>query len=92
MVLFFQNFSQDPHCFGVQGILDAYRKALPQVQLYGPTNFSPVIDHVSRIASQQQTGQHYFVLLIITDGVISDMENTIHAIVRVKFLEINFPQ
>lgn len=36
---------------GVQGIVDAYRTALPQVRLYGPTNFSPIINHVARIAA-----------------------------------------
>lgn len=36
---------------GVQGIVDAYRVALPQVRLYGPTNFSPIINHVARIAA-----------------------------------------
>lgn len=36
---------------GVQGIVEAYRAALPQVRLYGPTNFSPIINHVARIAA-----------------------------------------
>lgn len=43
---------------GVQGIVDAYRACLPQVRLYGPTNFSPIINHVARFAAaaaQQQT-------------------------------------
>ena len=37
---------------GLQGILDAYQAAVRQVRLYGPTNFSPVINHVARFASQ----------------------------------------
>ncbi len=36
---------------GVQGIVDAYRMVLPQIRLYGPTNFSPIINHVARIAA-----------------------------------------
>lgn len=43
-----------PTCWyvaGVQGIVEAYRMALPQVKLYGPTNFSPIINHVAGIAS-----------------------------------------
>lgn len=31
--------------------MEAYRAALPQVRLYGPTNFSPIINHVARIAA-----------------------------------------
>lgn len=37
--------------------MEAYRACLPQVRLYGPTNFSPIINHVARFAaaaSQQQ--------------------------------------
>ena len=37
---------------GIQGIVDAYRQALPQVRLYGPTNFAPIINHVARFAAQ----------------------------------------
>lgn len=36
---------------GIEGIIQAYRSILPQVRLYGPTNFSPIINHVARIAA-----------------------------------------
>ena len=36
-----------------------------------------------RFAEAYKTGTHYFVLLIITDGVITDMPQTKEAIVRV---------
>ena len=39
---------------------------------------------VNRFATAYQTGTHYFVLLIITDGVITDMPQTKEAIVQVK--------
>ena len=44
-------------CVGVAGVVEAYRVCLPQVKLYGPTNFSPVINHVACFAKQaiQQT-------------------------------------
>ena len=41
------------------------------VQLYGPTNFSPVLRHVARFAADSRDGNNYFVLLIITDGIIT---------------------
>ena len=45
----FQNFNpSNPYCEGVQGILYNYYNALQRVQLYGPTNFAPVINHVAR--------------------------------------------
>lgn len=78
-----------PHCSGIDEILDLYRQALTQVQLYGPTNFASVINNTASIAKQYQDGKHYFVLLIITDGIISDMQNTINAIIDASKLPIS---
>ena len=69
---FFLNGRPDtPFCSGVEGILAAYRHSLSTVQLYGPTNFAPVINHVAKFASASTDGKNYFVLLIITDGIIT---------------------
>ncbi|XP_036415768.1 copine-1 isoform X1 [Colossoma macropomum] len=80
------NFNpSSPYCQGIDGIVQAYRMALPQVRLYGPTNFSPIINHVARIAAtaaQQPNAAQYFVLLIITDGEITDLDQTKQAIVN----------
>lgn len=62
---------------------------MSKVQLYGPTNFSPVINNTIEIAKQFQDGKHYFVLLIVTDGVISDMHQTINAIINASKLPIS---
>jgi len=83
------NFTQSPFCYGVQGILEAYRTALSMVQLSGPTNFTPVINHVARFAHEYQNGQQYFVLLILTDGIITDFEETKRAIVNASQLPIS---
>jgi len=50
------------------------------VQLYGPTNFAPVINHVTKIAQNCRDGKGYFILLILTDGVITDMPETIQVL------------
>uniref|UniRef100_A0A673ICN0 Copine-3 n=1 Tax=Sinocyclocheilus rhinocerous TaxID=307959 RepID=A0A673ICN0_9TELE len=80
------NFNTNsPYCQGVQGIVDAYRMVLPQIRLYGPTNFSPIINHVARIAAeaaQQTNAAQYCVLLIITDGEITDLDQTRQSIVN----------
>jgi len=39
---------QNPYCAGIAGVMDAYHRTLQAVRLYGPTNFSPVINHVAR--------------------------------------------
>lgn len=87
---FFLNGSPtDPYCAGIQGVLEAYQRTLQSVQLYGPTNFSPVIHHVAKFASSYRDGKSYFVLLIITDGVISDMQQTLEAIVQASTLPMS---
>uniref|UniRef100_A0A8C9YXS7 Copine Vb n=1 Tax=Sander lucioperca TaxID=283035 RepID=A0A8C9YXS7_SANLU len=73
---------ENPYCNGIEGILEAYHQSLKTVQLYGPTNFAPVVNHVARYSAAVQDGSQYFVLLIITDGVISDMAQTKEAIVN----------
>ncbi|XP_053308893.1 copine-1-like isoform X2 [Spea bombifrons] len=87
------NFNpSNPYCAGIQGVVDAYRQALPQVRLYGPTNFSPIINHVMRFAyaaAQQKVASQYFVLLIITDGEITDLNDTRNAIVQASKLPMS---
>nr|XP_046226533.1 copine-3-like isoform X2 [Scatophagus argus] len=87
------NFNpSNPFCAGIEGVVQAYQQCLPQVKLYGPTNFSPIINHVAhfgRQALQQQNASNYFVLLIITDGVITDMDETRSAIVNASRLPMS---
>ncbi|XP_073475795.1 copine-8 [Aquarana catesbeiana] len=80
---------QNPYCQGIEGVMEAYYRSLKSVQLYGPTNFAPVINHVARYAASVKDGSQYFVLLIITDGVISDMAQTKEAIVNASKLSMS---
>ena len=80
---FFLNLHpENPYCSGVDGLLAAYNTSLQSVQLYGPTNFAPVIQHTMKFAQAFQDGKQYFTLLIITDGIITDMEQTKWAIIN----------
>ncbi|CAA7404649.1 unnamed protein product [Spirodela intermedia] len=69
---------------GIPGIISAYFSALYNVSLAGPTLFGPVINAASTIASQSlaHNQQKYFILLIITDGVVTDLQETRDAIVK----------
>uniref|UniRef100_A0A4W6CMU5 Copine I n=1 Tax=Lates calcarifer TaxID=8187 RepID=A0A4W6CMU5_LATCA len=82
----------NPYCQGIQGIVEAYRMVLPQLRLSGPTNFSPIINHVASIATgaaQANSASQYFVLLILTDGEITDFDQTRDAIVRASRLPLS---
>ncbi|XP_029287074.1 copine-9-like isoform X1 [Cottoperca gobio] len=78
-----------PNCVGIEGVLEAYFQSLRTVQLYGPTNFAPVISQVARCAAEVTDGSQYFVLLMITDGVISDMAQTKEAVVNAASLPMS---
>ncbi|KXJ30155.1 Copine-8 [Exaiptasia diaphana] len=83
---------QNPFCDRVEGVIAAYFQSIQSVQLYGPTNFAPVIRKTVGIAKHsehQKPGQEYFVLLILTDGIISDMEQTKAAIVEAASLPVS---
>jgi len=87
------NFNpSNPFCAGVEGVMEAYRQCIMQVQLYGPTNFSPLINHVAKfaVAAQREGGsRNYYVLLIITDGEITDMDQTLFTIVQASGLPMS---
>lgn len=74
---------------GIDGILAAYSQAVCSVELYGPTWFAPVIRQAASLAEKYQRQQKYFVLLIITDGAILDMDATVDAIVAASNLPLS---
>eukprot|EP01156_Anaeramoeba_ignava_P021735 Anaeramoba_ignava/c19648_g1_i1.p1 GENE.c19648_g1_i1~~c19648_g1_i1.p1 ORF type:complete len:559 (+),score=173.45 c19648_g1_i1:100-1776(+) len=85
---------QNPMVYGVQGILQAYHNVFtwPGFTLWGPTNFAPIINSVAAIARQYTqipNMQKYFVLLFLTDGEITDFEETKRAIVNAADLPIS---
>ncbi|KAK3403621.1 hypothetical protein EUGRSUZ_K00066 [Eucalyptus grandis] len=76
---------------GIQGIMMAYTSALLNVSLAGPTLFGPVISNAAQIAGQSLANGHhrYFVLLIITDGVVTDLQETKDALVKASDLPLS---
>ncbi|KAJ4961475.1 hypothetical protein NE237_021385 [Protea cynaroides] len=76
---------------GIQGIMVAYASALHNVSLAGPTLFGPVINSAALIASCSLANNQnkYFVLLIITDGVITDLQETKDALVKASDLPMS---
>ncbi|XP_078214142.1 copine-7 isoform X2 [Callithrix jacchus] len=87
------NFNpEDDECEGIQGVVEAYQNCLPRVQLYGPTNVAPIISKVARMAAAEEhtaEASQYYILLILTDGVVTDMADTREAIVRASRLPMS---
>ncbi|EPS66268.1 hypothetical protein M569_08509, partial [Genlisea aurea] len=76
---------------GVEGILNAYASALHNVKLAGPTLFGHVVTTAAQIAGESvaRHERKYFVLLIITDGVITDLQETKDALVTASDLPLS---
>eukprot|EP00741_Cyanophora_paradoxa_P024154 tig00021742_g23328.t1 len=80
-----------PECAGVQGVLEAYHQTLRSVRLHGPTIFSQIVRRAAELAQQRFTAdrQNYHILLLLTDGVINDMEATVREIVHASSLPLS---
>uniref|UniRef100_A0A674MVH3 Copine family member 9 n=1 Tax=Takifugu rubripes TaxID=31033 RepID=A0A674MVH3_TAKRU len=71
---------ENPNCMGIDGVLEAYFQSLRMVQLYAAYS-NPI--------SEVTDGSQYFVLLMITDGVISDMIQTKESVVNASSLPMS---
>ncbi|XP_059156094.1 copine-3-like [Physella acuta] len=87
---------QNPYCAGIDGVIDAYLSCIRQVQLRGPTNVAPIIKHVARFAEDSQAKETerdgatmYFILLLLTDGDLTDMDDVKNEIVRASSLPMS---
>jgi hypothetical protein len=79
----------DPNVYGVNGILQAYDNAVSRCVLHGPTNFSPILRAANTNTAYQNGLNTYSILLILTDGIISDMQATIAEIVSASDLPLS---
>ncbi|KAM9978380.1 hypothetical protein ACTFIY_012133 [Dictyostelium cf. discoideum] len=87
-------FSLDPNvpsAFGVAGVLEMYNRNISKIPFSGPTNFASVIQEAIARASESRLPyqQKYTVLLIITDGEICDMDETIKSLVQASNLPLS---
>ena len=87
------NFKEDPNIEGINNIILAYRESLSKIELASPTYFSVVIDKVIQEVKydlkNNREENHYYILLIITDGCVNDMEQTRNKIVEASYLPMS---
>jgi len=84
------NFSnENPEVEGVAGIMQAYQNAIPYLIFSGPTHFSPCIYNTIQYVKSKGIDNSYYIVLIITDGQINDMDQTRAAILEASVLPIS---
>ena len=86
------------HCFPINGILEApeiigidqivacYRATLPNINLSGPTLFGPLLNQFLQYVRALEGQTVYNIMLLLTDGIINDMAETIRLLVDLSAL------
>ena len=87
--LFNLNFEENPNINLIQNIIEKYHQAIKKVQLYGPTFFGPIIRKSIEMIKNENDKTKYNILLILTDGIIDDIDDTIEELVKASFLPLS---
>ena len=79
------NFEQNPEIYTIDNIIKIYHECIQKEKLTfaGPTEFAPIINAV--ISRIKDNPLEYHILMILTDGVIDDLQETIDALVEASF-------
>jgi hypothetical protein len=81
------NFEKDPYIQLIENILPVYRNCVSKISFDGPTNFSPIIEKSIEIV--RENVNNYYVLMILTDGQITDMRETMNHLVQASTLPLS---
>lgn len=100
----YKNMPNTSHCFALngnifdpeiptlQGVFDTYKNVLQDLSFNGPTYFAGILNYVNRMIEYEcikKKQNKYYILLLMTDGIIDDMEATIDQIVRATSLPLS---
>lgn len=80
---------KDASITGLGEVLRLYRKTLKEVQLNGPTRFHQVLETFNKEVKSRLQKTVYHILLMLTDGCIHDMRETIDIIVEMSHSPIS---
>ena len=80
------NFQSNPNIHTIHNVIKEYHNCLRRIILAGPTEFCPIIRKVIDTIRKENNPLNYNVLMILTDGIIVDQQETIDAVVEASFL------
>ena len=83
------NFKNKPEIYTIDNVIYEYHNSFKHLALAGPTNFAPIMKQVIGNIRKEDNILRYNVLLILTDGIINDMNETIDALVEASFLPLS---
>lgn len=83
------NFQNNPEIYTIENVIKEYKESFNNIILAGPTEFCPIIKKVIERIKIENDPLKYHVLLILTDGIIYDMKETVNAFVEASFLPLS---
>ena len=83
------NFRSNPEIYTIDNVIKEYRKSFKKLILAGPTEFCPLIKKAIGRIKKENDPLKYHILLILTDGIIYDMKETVDALVEGSFLPLS---
>lgn len=76
------NSMDNPEIYTINGVLDEYHKKVMNVGFSGPTYFAPILRRTIDMIKASHDNLKYQILMILTDGIINDMNETIDLLVE----------
>ena len=73
----------------VDKIIEVYHECIQKILFSGPTYFAPIINKIISNMKEQNDPREYQVLMILTDGIIQDMTDTIDALVEASYYPLS---
>ena len=83
------NFKENPEIYLIDNVIEEYKNCFKNIKLAGPTYFCPIIREVIKNIRGENNPLKYHILLLLTDGIIQDMKETIDALVEGSFLPLS---
>ena len=83
------NFQDNPGISTLDNVIQEYRNCLKKIGLGGPTYICPIIDNFKNIINNNKSSSIYNILMIITDGIINDINKVIDSVVNAQSLPLS---
>ena len=85
------NGTDDPGIEGLENIIAEYKKTVNNVEFSGLTYFAPIVQEIKKkLENNNDKTFNYNILLIISDGLIHDIDQTIDSIIEASKFPISF--
>ena len=79
----------NPEVDGIDGVFRAYQEALGAVTMHGPTRIGEILKLAGQYAEPLVGTAKYCILLLVTDGVIEDFQESVNEIVALANLPLS---